>query len=136
MNLISIYTRPDRHELLWRLLSERDPEVNISHRKMPSWDEHVAFVDSQPYEAWYFIPVDYDRVVVGACYLTKSDEIGIHIWRPYRSEGHAPKAVEALMKLHGERRYLANINPLNARSAAMFQKLGFELVQHTYARSV
>jgi hypothetical protein len=39
-----------------------------------------------------------------------------------------------LMQRHGHRRYLANINPRNERSAYLFSRLGFNLVQHTYER--
>jgi hypothetical protein len=55
MNLISIYERPDRALVLHQLLEERDDTANISHKAMPSWDEHVRFVESKPYQAWYFI---------------------------------------------------------------------------------
>jgi hypothetical protein len=55
MNLISIYERPDRALVLHQLLEERDESANISHKAMPSWDDHVRFVESKPYQAWYFI---------------------------------------------------------------------------------
>jgi RimJ/RimL family protein N-acetyltransferase len=129
MKLIPVYDRLDRHELLYRLLAERSDEVNISHKAMPGWCQHVAFVESKPYEAWYFIV---DDEVHGACYLTKGDEIGIHIYRDSRGGGRGPKAVKALIREHGPRRYLANVNPRNEPSAAMFARLGFTLIQHTY----
>ena len=59
MNLISIYERPDRALVLHQLLEEREPEANISHKAMPSWEEHVRFVESKPYEAWYFIDTEF-----------------------------------------------------------------------------
>jgi len=130
MNLISVYERPDRHELLYRLLAERDDEVNISHKAMPGFCQHIAFVESKPYEAWYFIVGGDD--VYGACYLTKGDEIGIHIFRSHRGHGYGKRAVEALIRDKGPRRYLANISPRNENSAAMFSRLGFTLIQHTY----
>ena len=130
MKLIPVYERPDRHELLWRLLLERDDTINISHRVMPGWCQHIAFVDSKPYAAWYFI-TDGDEVR-GACYLTRGDEIGIHIYRVSQGRGYGPRAVEAIIREHGPRRYLANISPRNEPSAAMFARLGFKLCQHTY----
>lgn len=132
MNLTSVYERPDRASLLYVLLGERDETVNISHRAMPSWDEHVRFVESKPYAAWYFI-VD-GSLVLGACYLSKQDEIGIWIYRAHQGRGLGPEAVKLLMEQHGPRRYLANVNPRNDRSAAMFMNLGFRLCQHTYER--
>ncbi len=41
-------------------------------------------------------------------------------------------AVLELIRLHGPRRYLANINPRNDASIAMFQGLGFTHIQNTY----
>jgi RimJ/RimL family protein N-acetyltransferase len=131
MNLISVYERRDRHELLYRLLSERDETINISHKAMPAFCQHVAFVESKPYTAWYFITENDE--VHGACYLSNQDEIGIHVFRASQGRGYGPRAVNEIIGLHGRRRYLANINPRNERSAALFANLGFKLVQHTFA---
>lgn len=133
MTLISVYERPDRHELLWNLLKERDETTNISHKAMPTWCEHVAFVESKPYAAWYFIIGD---DVHGACYLSKQDEIGVHVFRASQGCGYGPRAVNEIIRLHGRRRYIANISPRNERSAALFAALGFKLVQHTYSLEV
>ena len=43
---------------LYLLLMERDPKTNISHRKMPTYNEHRKFIASKPYKAWYVIKVD------------------------------------------------------------------------------
>lgn len=129
VTLTSVYDRPDRAQLLYKLLSERDETVSISHKRMPCWGDHVRFIESKPYAAWYFIGDE-----VGACYLSKQNEIGIFIFREHRGKGYGRAAIEALMEKHGRRRYLANINPRNESSAALFAKLGFNLCQHTYER--
>lgn len=131
MKLLPITERPDRYSLLWTLLLERDEWMNISHKEMPTWEQHVAFVDNPPYEAWYFITRDME--IVGSVYLTKQNEIGIHLFRAFRGERIGPKAVCLLIDKHGRRKYLANIAPNNAGSAVMFQNLGFRLIQRTYA---
>jgi RimJ/RimL family protein N-acetyltransferase len=129
MSLTSVYERPDRHQLLYDLLKERDETVNVSHRELPAWCDHVRFVESHPYQEWYFIEAG---DVVGACYLTIDDEIGVFVFKEYQGHGYGPMAVRRLMDIHGQRRYLANINPRNERSAGIFAKLGFRCVQHTY----
>jgi RimJ/RimL family protein N-acetyltransferase len=134
MKLVSVYDHDhfyDSHQILFDLLSERGTDTNISHQRMPIWAQHVAFVESRPYEAWYFI---HDPDAIGACYLTKQNEIGVQIIKWRWGQGLGKAAVQELMKLHGPRRYLANINPANKRSIKMFKGLGFELIQHTYAR--
>jgi RimJ/RimL family protein N-acetyltransferase len=131
MRLVSVYERPDRAQLLYNLLEERAPEVNISHKAMPSWDEHVQFVESKPYQAWYFIE---DGPTVGACYLSKQDEIGVFIFKEHQGKNYATWAIETLMMGHGKRRYLANISPQNGTSMKLFRNLGFRHVQNTYER--
>lgn len=101
--------------------------MSISHRAMPSWSDHIKFMESKPYEAWYIIGDDY-----GVCYLSKQNEIGVFLFREFRGMGYGPRAIKALMAKHGPRRYLANVNPRNEASATVFRNLGFKLVQHTY----
>ena len=43
------------YRFLYNLLKERDPRANISHKKMPTYNEHVMFVSSRPYSKWYVI---------------------------------------------------------------------------------
>lgn len=130
MNLISVYERPDRHTLLFRLLTERGDEVNISHKEMPTYGCHVMFVDSQPYEAWYFIC---DPEPVGACYLSHQKEIGVFVFAEHQKKGYAREAVKALIEKHGPGRYLANVSPRNEASRFLFNGLGFKHIQDTFA---
>lgn len=132
MNLISVYKRPELWLTLFSLLGERTKGQSISHKKMPTWKQHVAFIKSKPYRAWYAIRIG--ELFVGSCYLTHQNEIGVSIFRAHQGRDYGPDAVKRLMKRHGKRRYLANINPNNGRSIAMFKKLGFGLIQHTYER--
>jgi hypothetical protein len=58
--------------------------------------------------------------VVGACYLSKQDEIGVAVFKEYQGKNYGPWAIEALMLKHGKRRYLANVSPRNERSWKSF----------------
>lgn len=98
---------------------------------MPTPEEHAAFVASGPYQAWYLIDDGHDTV--GAVYLTRADEIGVSIFERFQGRGFGSSAVLMLMGMHGKRRYLANVNPENEKSAAMWRKLGLTHVQDTYA---
>jgi RimJ/RimL family protein N-acetyltransferase len=128
--LTSIYDHHNAPLILYRLLRERDEFTNISHRDLPEYDDHTRFVVSKPYAAWYFIEVD--NFPIGACYLSKQDEIGVHIFKAHQGKGYGWRAVKALIDKHGPRRYLANISPRNERSAEMFSRMGFKLIQHTF----
>ena len=130
MLLINVYDEPKAVPLLYQLLSERQPEANISHTKMPTMPEHEAFIASRPYHAWYMIKAGDD--LVGAIYLGKDGEIGIGIFEKYQGKHLGTKAIKLIMEKH-EGPFLANIAPHNGRSMHLFEKLGFRLIQYTYA---
>ena len=127
---------PERSWLfLFELLQERDPVANISHRQMPTFEQHCAFVESKPYKAWYVI-VASDSDPVGAIYLTKNNEIGIFISKAYQGQHIGKIAIRLLMEMHPADHYLANIAPGNARSISLFEKLGFDLIQLTMRKDI
>ena len=117
-------------QFLYELLSERDPKVNISHKKMPTFEEHVRFVMSKPYSKWYIIQLKNQSV--GSIYLTDKNEIGIFMKKELQGKGIGRKALQLLMKLNPRSRYLANVNPHNTNSIKFFKKNGFKLIQYTY----
>jgi RimJ/RimL family protein N-acetyltransferase len=118
------------YPFLYDLLKERDPRANISHKKMPTYDEHVKFVMSKPYSKWYVI--QYKNQNVGSIYLSKQNEIGIFIRTNMQGRGIGEIALELLMKYDSRPIYLANVSPQNKRSMKFFEKNGFKLIQHTY----
>jgi RimJ/RimL family protein N-acetyltransferase len=135
MRLVDVYDSPgysssDCRQVLWDLLAERTPEQSISHKWMPTPEEHEAFVKSRPYLAWYLIEVH--GCIRGACYLSKQREIGVAVLKDFRGSGFGHRAVQLLMGRHPGK-FLANVNPANIPSANLFKSLGFGLIQHTYA---
>lgn len=119
--------------LLYLWLSQRTPDQAISHREMPTYDRHALFVAERPYEAWYLIrTMEFDDPrYVGAIYLTKEREVGIHLDMAERGNGYGSEALAELRKKHPGR-LLANINPKNLASIAFFKRHGARLLQHTY----
>lgn len=123
MKLLDLYTLPDdRWEVPLALLREREPHENISHRTMPTWEQHCAYIRGRPHLAWYLI--EDDGHDAGCVYLSRQREIGVGVLKAYRGQGLAKAAVRELMRLHPGR-FLANINPHNAASIEMFLRLGF-----------
>ena len=115
---------------LYNQLKERDPKINISHKKMPSYSEHTKFVLSKPYSKWYIIY--YKNRKVGNVYLSKMNEIGIFILKTIKIKGLGSLVLEQILEKNPKTRYLANVNPKNIKSAEFFKKNGFKLIQHTY----
>jgi len=115
---------------LYDLLKNKDPNANISHKKMPSYDEHVKFVMSKPYTNWYII--EYDKKNVGAIYLSKQDEIGISVSNDYEYDQIVKPALKLLMKLNQRKRYLANTSPKDVRSQEFLLKNGFTGLEYVF----
>ena len=115
---------------LYELLKQRPPEANISHRNMPSYDDHCRFVHNYPYSAWYMLT--HNAELIGSVYLTTSDEIGVALIPSAQGKGYAKEAIEVLMAKHPRKRYLANVAPGNEASHKLFGKMG-KVIQHTYA---
>ncbi len=132
MKLVSVYTAPFAVETLYQLLRARPPEECISHKKMPTYYEHERFFHSKPYASWYLIEAD--GIYVGSIYLTRRNEIGIHMFPQYRRTCET-QAIEALLDIHEPKRIYANINPTNTEQAEVFKTLGFRLIQHTYEKT-
>jgi RimJ/RimL family protein N-acetyltransferase len=126
--LLDVYAHQDAIEILYRLLSERPVEANISHKSMPSLDEHRSFVYSEPYIAWYIIE---DAEPVGSIYLSKQREVGIFIFAKHQGKGYGREAVGILRRLHPGR-IIANVAPGNHRSILFFKRMGARHIQNSY----
>jgi len=117
-------------KFLYDLLKEREPKVNISHKKMPIYSQHVDFVMSKPYSKWYIIKIKNKRI--GSAYLSKQDEIGIFIQKQFQKKGLGQTVLESIIRRNPRKRYLANINPKNTSSIKFFKNNAFKLIQYTY----
>lgn len=118
------------YQFLFMMLKERKPEVNISHKKMPTYRLHIKFIKSKPYSKWYII--EYRGHKVGNIYLSKHNEVGIFIKNEWQGNSIGQKALYLLIEKNPRSRYLANVNPKNTKSIRFFKKNGFRLLQHTY----
>ena len=118
------------YRFLYNLLKERDPLANISHKKMPSYHEHVLFVSSKPYSKWYVIL--YGANKVGAIYITTQNEIGIFIKKSFQDKQIGSVVLKKLIQKNPKKRYLANVSPKNKNSINFFKKNKFRLIQYTF----
>jgi len=118
------------YRFLYKLLEERNPITNISHKKIPTYKQHVKFVKSKPYSKWYIIYLNHRKV--GSIYFSKQDEIGMFFIKKIKKEGIGKNAMEVLMKKNPRERYIANSNPKNTKLIKFLKKNGFKLVQYSY----
>ena len=120
-------------KFLFDLLKERDPRVNISHRKMPTYSQHTKFIKSKPYSKWYIILKSKQKI--GSIYLSKNDEIGIFLSKKFQGKNIGNFALNELMKKNPRKRFLANVNPKNKKSIQFFKNNKFKLIQYTFELS-
>jgi RimJ/RimL family protein N-acetyltransferase len=135
-------------QFLWDCMKEalQEPHTTISHTKMPTWDEHLGWLERRTQRALLMIETSApyaDRSgLVGFVSLTRNNEIGIRIRNGFRGQGHGRRAVEHMLRLYEPLpevpsvrpgRFVANINPANAASIALFTGLGAKQIQNTYA---
>jgi len=142
--LKSVYDVYDQHVSLYRhflfkLLKERTdmPNVNISHDIMPTYEEHIKFVMSEPYYGWWII-VNHDEPndCIGMLYVTKAAELGIQIISAHQYKGYAKAVLKSFIDMNKDLALLANINPKNEKSKKLFESLGFKIIQETYKLNV
>lgn len=144
--LVKVPHVPRAAEILWELMKEVEPHQAISHKEMPSWEEHLSFVGRYPYRAWYLIEAD--GVFVGMVFFSRRNEIGIRIFRAHHRKGHGKWAIAEIVRLWTKEvaksgrpsvqraAFIANINPGNAASQETFKALGFKHAQSTYVLDV
>lgn len=115
---------------LYKLLLERSPKVNISHKIMPDYNQHVKFVSSKPYLFWYILINNEERI--GSVYLTDLNEIGISLIKGKKEKGLEKEILELIMKLHPRKRFFVNVSPKNIKLELFLKKFGFNMIQKTY----
>jgi RimJ/RimL family protein N-acetyltransferase len=129
--LISVYTHDKTlkdyyYRFLYDLLKQREPYQNISHKEMPTWENHVKFVDNKPYKDWFIIYETTSKQRVGSIYLSKENEIGIFLSKKQRQKGYGREALNSIMEYFNHVREIkANIAPLNSASICFFVNMGF-----------
>ena len=136
MMLKDVYSDLNAIPFLYELLRQRDIDtVSLSHRVMPTVEDHIEFYRSKPYRWWYIVHASGQSV--GTVYLTTRDEIGIDIRKDKQRCGYGAWAVKELMRRHpNSKPFLANINPKNTASLEMFRSIGFVDFQVTLRYNV
>ena len=118
------------YRFLYDLLKNREPIENISHKKMPTYKQHIQFIKSKPYSRWYIIL--YQKEKIGTIYLSKLDEIGVHLVEQFTGEKLYKEIISELMKKNHRRRYLMNVGIKNKKLSKLIESYGFNKIQTTF----
>ena len=127
--ILKLVSKSD-YRFLYDLLKERDSRVNISHKKMPTYNEHLKFIKSKPYTKWYI--VKWGTQKIASIYLTSQNEIGIFIKKTHENKHLGGIIMSQLIQKNPRERYLANVSPKNKISENFFKSYGFKFIQKTY----
>jgi hypothetical protein len=77
VSLVKVKRNTEHAGILYELLKQR--EHKISHKSLPSFDEHTNFVITHPYRIWFLIKEA--EGYVGSIYAYKNNGIGISVNR-------------------------------------------------------
>ena len=101
-------------KFLYEMLEERELIQNITHKKIPSYNEHVNFIKSNPYSNWYIIFENNKKI--GTVYLSKENEVGVFIIKKNQRNGIGKESLKKLIKKNPRKKFFANVNPKNYNS--------------------
>ena len=130
IKLIQISSK--HYRFLYDLLSERKQFENISHKKLPSYNNHVKFIKSKPYAKWLLI--ECREKILGSVYLSKNNEIAIWIKKDIKDYKMKirKKVLEEIITKFTRKKYLINLNPRNKKIINFYKKNGFKLIHSTF----
>jgi len=134
INIILKKANKSDYGAFYELLKERENNINISHKKMPSREKSDKFNASKPYAYDFVVLINNKRA--GRVYITRANEIGISIKKEYQNKRYDRKIIALLFDRVRLKKYYANIAPLNIRSQKFFKRLGFRLIQYVYTKNM
>ena len=136
LSLVKVTGASRQIATLYRLLSAR--VHRISHLRIPTRDEHYAFVRSHPYRAWYLIKLA--NRYIGTVYFTELNNIGIFVIPS--AQQHLKKAIKLALHKHKPLSGIKsvrtnffdfNVAPGDLALSEALEALGARCVQMTYS---
>jgi len=129
-NIELIPIKKQDHKFLYDILKNRKKIEDISHKEIPTYGQHTLFVNSKPYSKWYI--VIYQNQKVGTVYLSKINEIGIHLVEHDIDKKLYKKIIIKLMEKNPKKRYLMNVGIKNEKLSKLIESYGFHKIQITF----
>jgi hypothetical protein len=91
-------------EILYDLLNNRN--FNISNLDKPAYEDHIKFIENNPYLHWYLI---YTNIPVGTFYIQRDNSIGINIEN--QSDNHVAQIINFIKNNFLPQKSLASVIP-------------------------
>tara|TARA_B110000977_G_C11085040_1_gene494350 strand:- start:468 stop:893 length:426 start_codon:yes stop_codon:yes gene_type:complete len=120
---------------LYKSLEER--RFNVSHNKLPSFEDHSKFVLNHPYRVWLLVKIS--NSIIGNLYIQKDNSIGIHL------NDHYLKFISDILKnLYKKwtplpeiksirnKNFILNIAEGDSKLVKAMEEIGAKKIQTTY----
>ena len=134
-SLIPINSSKKHIEILYNLLKKR--VHNISHKQLPSYEEHKSFILNHPYREWFLVKSN--NTYYGSIYVLENNCIGINMDTDNmniikKSINWVVSEIKPLpgIKSVRNKNFHININPKNKKMAKILSNLNADLIEHTY----
>jgi hypothetical protein len=138
MNLLFELIKGEKHQIdvLYALLKKRIH--TISHRTIPNYEEHVNFVNNNPYRLWFLLRDGEEYI--GSVYLTEQNSVGIdvldlrfaeylsHIIDKIKNEYKPLDELKSVRPGH----FSINVSPSNHQLKSALEEQGCRIAQVTY----
>lgn len=135
VKLVPIKGSEEDIEKLYIELSSRT--TGISHKNLPTFEDHSEFVMNHPYLAWYFIHKGDD--LLGTCYVTDQNTIGLNA--KFIVVEDVEKTLAAIKALHKpllgiksvrSSSFTVNVSTRNVKLQEMLESIGAVPIQISF----
>ena len=141
LELIKVKKSNSHALILYKILKNRDTKFSISHKSIPTLEEHIKFVISNPYRYWFIIKRS--RIVLGSVYITTSNEVSISLLKNSKKnfsdilnliiQNITP--LPAIVSRRNEK-FILNLSPNNKFYIKLLNNIGAQKIQETYVLTV
>jgi hypothetical protein len=133
--LVRVKKNEEHIKTLYEILKKR--AINISHRSVPSYSEHIKFVLNHPYRIWYLISLNNE--FIGNAYIMKNNCVGIAIIKNINLA--IPAVINIISRRHKPLKpiksirpgsFFYNVSPDNLEYISTLKNMRARLVQMTF----
>lgn len=124
-------------KFLYSLLKAR--KYSVSHKEIPSFEEHSDFVKNHPYYKWFI--VENQTYLIGSLYIHKDNSIGLDILNQF--EVLIPEILSFMEKKYKplpsiksvrSKNFFLNISPQNKRLQDLLLSLDYKISQISFEK--
>ncbi len=135
LRLIKVKRTVEDATLLFEILKKRTH--TISHKSLPTFQEHKKFVLNHPYRVWFIVKNKYDDI--GTVYILKNNSIGINLFKEKTTA--TPWIIKKILSKYKPLKEIKsvraaefdfNVSPGDADYISILKKMGARLAQSTY----